>query len=58
MDANALQMMVIPIVAGLCLGTALGVVGLAVMRTIDAIAGLGHARAPRRARIGASGRGR
>ena len=42
MDVNLLETMVLPVVAGLCLGTALGAFGLAVIRTVDGIAGLGR----------------
>ena len=43
MDANALHMMVIPVVAGLGLGSALGTASLIFLRSVDAIAGRAHA---------------
>lgn len=50
MGTNALQTMVLPVCAGLVLGTALGLVGLTLLRAIDALAGAGRPRDVSRAR--------
>ena len=45
MNTNAMQAIILPILLGLLFGSALGAVGLAIVRAIDGLAGQGGGKA-------------
>ena len=47
MNTNALQLMILPVVSGVCLGVALGTAGLMALRLLGALAGRPSEPAPR-----------